>query len=169
MRKFMLLVMAVVLCACGTIQDLVGARPQDIDAVQALVPKQQEAVDLAFDLHKQSLKNSHDMGLEFAISAAKQARAVDLWKAWYEVNKPEQENSIPDAKRDEIQATYEANVAKYTKSWNDFVAAGERPKVWDQLDRINEVLNQYLLNKLGAGERQNKIALDVHDLIKKEK
>lgn len=161
--------MPLFLVSCGTLQDLVGARPQDIDAVESLVPKQTEAVELAFDLHEQSLKNARDMGLKFAISAASQARSVDMWKAWSKANPIEASAMIPDAERDAIQATYEANVIAYTKSWDDFLAASTRPRVWDQLDRINAVLNQYLMNKMGVAERQNKLALDVHDLVKKEK
>jgi len=156
------------LAGCKSIANIISPPPEDVSAVRAAVEKQQEAVDLAFELHQKSMKQMYDEGLARSLAEVNQAQDFELQKAILaQVATPLPQVDVATIAKINVQADELRIAAK--AAWDKALAAGDEPQAWKDLAAVNALLSKYILTRMGAEEQKNDLATDVHDLITKKK
>lgn len=151
------------LAGCKAVSNIIAPPPEDISAVQTAVEKQKEASELALSLHKKSMQQMHDMGIDEAYGRIRQATLDEVHKASAASGgtiTPEQLDSINK------QADVERGISK--KAWDDALVAGFEPQAWTDLKLVSDALNLFILTRMGVEDQKNALMLQAHDLIKKK-
>lgn len=161
-RLALALSLVVSLSGCKSIANIIAPPAEDISAVQAAVEKQKEASELALSLHKKSMQQLHDMGIDEAYGRIRQATLDEIHKASSETN------SITPEKLATINAQADAERVVSKKAWDDALVAGFEPQAWADLKLASDALNLFILTRMGVEDQKNALMLQAHDLIKKK-
>lgn len=151
------------LVGCKAVANVISPPPEDISAVIAACEKQKEAIDLALELHKKSMQQMHDMGIDEAYGRIRQAALDETHKA------TAPDGSIQASEVERIAKESANERARSKEAWDRALLAGFEPQVWADLQMVSDTLKLFILTRMGAEEQKNALMIQAHDLVKKKK